>query len=55
MGTPRQPSTIGHDAFIKNACRSLRKKALIYHKKKGEEEVENSFRAAGLGGENLTP
>lgn len=29
------------------------KKALIY--KKGEEEVENSFRAEGLGGVNLAP
>lgn len=30
------------------------KKALIYNKK-GEEEVENSSRAAGLGGANLAP
>jgi len=53
IGTPRQPSTIGHDAFIKNACSTPEKKALIYKKK--EEEVENSFRAEGLCRVSLAP
>lgn len=59
MGTPRQPSTIGHDAPHKKCMLLPEKESSNLQKKKkerkGEEEVENSSRAEGLSGVKLAP
>lgn len=48
MGTPRQPSTIGHQDFIKHACGGARRK--LSFSRKEREKVEDPFGAGVSAG-----